>query len=106
MRKPASVTNPPDGRHRTEVADAGLNQHFRLEVERIEAQLHRVLPDILRDTLRVRLGFTFLNLIHSAAELHLLATTPFGNIHPDDATLFTHFVDYVEGTLSFPSRPS
>ncbi|WP_166266894.1 TetR/AcrR family transcriptional regulator [Marinobacter caseinilyticus] len=83
-----------------------LNRHFRLEIERIEAQLHRVLPEIPRNSLRVRLAFTFVNLIHGAAEIDLLANTPFGNIRPDDATLFNHFVDYVEGGLAFRSRRS
>ncbi|MDX1756940.1 MAG: TetR family transcriptional regulator [Marinobacter sp.] len=78
-----------------------LNEHFRVDIERIEAQLHRVLPDIDRGTLRIRLGFTFVSLIHGAAEIHLLSTTPFGDIRPDDATLFNQFVDYVEGGLSF-----
>lgn len=78
-----------------------LNRHFQPEVERIEAQLHRALPSISRTTLRIRLAFTFVNLIHGAAEIDLLANTPFGNIRPDDATLFNHFLDYVEGGLSF-----
>lgn len=78
-----------------------LSRHFRFEVERIEAQLHRALPDIPRDTLRVRLAFTFVNLIHGAAEIDLLVSTPFGNIRPDNAALFHHFVDYVEGGLAF-----
>lgn len=80
-----------------------LNQHFRFEVERIEALLHRVLPDVPREALRVRLVFTFVNLIHGAAEIDLLANTPFGNIRPDDATLFRYFVDFIEGGLSFQS---
>lgn len=80
-----------------------LNRHFRFEIERIEGQLHRVLPDVPRNTLRIRLAFTFVSLIHGAAEIDLLASTPFGNIRPDDATLFNHFVDFVEGGLSFRS---
>lgn len=82
-----------------------LSRHFRFEVERIEAQLHRVLPDIPRETLRVRLAFTFVNLVHGAAEIDLLVTSPFGNIRPDNTTLFNHFVDYVEGGLSFTLPP-
>lgn len=81
-----------------------LKRHFRLEVERIECQLHRALPDVPRNTLRVRLAFSFVNLIHGAAEIDLLANTPFGDIRPDDVTLFNHFVDYVEGGLGFPAR--
>lgn len=81
-----------------------LNDHFRVDVERIEAQLHRVLPHIDRDTLRIRLGFTFVSLIHGAAEIHLLATTPFGDIRPDDATLFNQFAAYVEGGLGFDAN--
>ncbi|MDC0662841.1 TetR/AcrR family transcriptional regulator [Marinobacter sp. SS21] len=80
-----------------------LNQHFRADLERIELQLHRVLPQTDRATLRLRLGFTLVNLIHGAAEIHLLATSPFGDIRPDDATLFHQFVDYVEGGLGFNS---
>lgn len=81
-----------------------LNRHFQPEVERIEAQLHRVLPAVPRNTLRIRLAFTFVNMIHGAAEIDLLSNTPFGDIRPDDATLFNHFLDYVEGGLAF-SRP-
>ncbi len=80
-----------------------LNRHFQPEVVRIEAQLHRVLPTVPRNTLRIRLAFTFVNLIHGAAEIDLLANTPFGDIRPDDTTLFNHFLDYVEGGLSFPT---
>jgi AcrR family transcriptional regulator len=76
-----------------------LNTHFRPDVERIERQLHRVLPQLPRNTLRVRLAFTFVNLIHGAAEIDGLSNTPFGNIRPDDATLFNAFVDFVEGGL-------
>lgn len=76
-----------------------LNTHFRPDIERIEIQLHRVLPQLPRNTLRVRLAFTFVSLIHGAAEIDMLADTPFGNIRPDDATLFNAFVDFVEGGL-------
>lgn len=83
-----------------------MNAHFRPDVERIEAQLHRVLPHIPRDMLRVRLAFTFVSLIHGAAEIDMLSNTPFGDIRPDDRTLFTYFVDFVEGGLAFtpPNR--
>lgn len=81
-----------------------LNRHFSLEIERIEAQLHRVLPDVPRNALRIRLAFTFVALIHGAAEIDLLSNTPFGDIRPDDATLFNQFVDFVEGGLAFQSQ--
>tara|TARA_R100001440_G_scaffold25353_5_gene41281 strand:- start:9816 stop:10457 length:642 start_codon:yes stop_codon:yes gene_type:complete len=77
-----------------------MNKHFRPDVERIELQLHRVLPDVPRDILRIRLAITFVNLIHGAAEIDMLSNTPFGNIRPDNNTLFNCFVDYVEGGLS------
>lgn len=82
-----------------------LNRHFRTDIERIENQLHRALPDLPRETLRVRLAFTLVNLIHGAAEVDLLSTTPFGDIRPDDDTLFEHFLDFIEGGLGVPSRP-
>ncbi|WP_166256739.1 TetR/AcrR family transcriptional regulator [Marinobacter salicampi] len=78
-----------------------LNRHFRFEIERIEAQLHRILPGVPRSSLRIRLAFTFVNLIHGATEIEMLANTPFGNIRPDDTTLFNEFVDYVVGGLAF-----
>ncbi|WP_165857730.1 TetR/AcrR family transcriptional regulator [Marinobacter sp. JSM 1782161] len=81
-----------------------LNRHFRPDIERIEAQLCRSLPDVPRDVLRIRLAFTVVSLIHGAAEIDLLSNTPFGNIRPDDHTLFTYFVDFIEGGLA--ARPA
>lgn len=78
-----------------------LNTHFRPDIERIEAQLCRALPAIPRDVLRIRLAFTFVSLIHGAAEIDMLSNTPFGNIRPDDLTLFNYFVDFIEGGLGF-----
>ncbi|WP_190294831.1 TetR/AcrR family transcriptional regulator [Marinobacter sp. R17] len=79
-----------------------LNTHFRPDVERIEAQLCRALPTIPRDVLRIRLAFTFVSLIHGAAEIDMLSHTPFGNIRPDDLTLFNYFLDFIEGGLAAP----
>lgn len=83
-----------------------LNQHFRLDMERIEALLHRVLPDIPRDVLRIRLAFSLVNVIHGSAEVDLLADTPFGNIRPDNMTLYNAFLDYLEGGLGKPCPPA
>lgn len=82
-----------------------LNRHFRLDIERIEALLHRALPQLPRDLLRIRLAFSLVSVIHGIAEVDLLANTPFGNIRPDNQTLFNAFVDYLVGGLSKPVEP-
>ncbi len=79
-----------------------LNRHFRLDMERIEALLLRALPEIPRDLLRIRLAFSLVNVIHGSAEVELLADTPFGNIRPDNQTLYHAFLDYLEAGLSKP----
>ncbi|MFE8070217.1 TetR family transcriptional regulator [Marinobacteraceae bacterium S3BR75-40.1] len=85
---------------------AVLIRNFQLDMERIEALLHRALPDIPRQMLRVRLAFSLVLLIHGSAEVELLTNTPFGNIRPDDATLFHSFVDYVEAAVrGAPAAP-
>jgi len=78
---------------------AVLNRSFELDMQRIEQLLHKALPDLPRETLRVRLAFSLVLLIHGSAEIELLTNTPFGNIRPDDLTLFQHFLDYVEGAF-------
>lgn len=81
-----------------------LNQRFRLDLERIERQLQRTLPQIPPDVLRLRLTFSMTNLIHGAAEMDMLRNTPFGDICPNGGDLFQYFLDYVEGALSFGTR--
>lgn len=83
-----------------------LNRHFRLDMERIEALLHRVRPDIPRDLLRIRLAFCLVNVVHGSAEVDLLVDTPFGNIRPDDMTLYNAFLDFLEGGLGKPCPPA
>ena len=89
----------------TREISAILNRHFRLDMERIEALLHRALPQLPRDLLRIRLAFSLVSVIHGSAEVDLLADTPFGNIRPDNQTLFNTFVDYLVGGLSKPVEP-
>lgn len=79
-----------------------LNRHFRLDMERIEALLHRVLPHVPRAALRVRLAFSVVQVVHGGAEVELLTQTPFGNIRPDNSTLYHYFIDYIEAGLRGP----
>lgn len=81
-----------------------LNRHFQLDMQRIEALLLRALPDIPRELLRIRLAFSLVNVIHGSAEVELLANTPFGNIRPDNETLYHAFLDYLVGGLSQPPQ--
>lgn len=81
-----------------------LNRRIRLDLERIEHQLQRTLPQIPPEVLRLRLTFSMTNLIHGTAEMDMLRNTPFGDILPEGSDLFHYFLDYVEGALSFESR--
>ena len=81
-----------------------LNRHFRLDMERIEALLLRLLPQVPREVLRIRLSFCLVTVVHGSAEVELLADTPFGNIRPDDHTLYHYFLDFLEAGLAQPGR--